>query len=186
MDVSLGLKAAIPLPSAKSAFSKPRKEGRLFIFLWQCVRVLVWSLTSDVKSSYSQFRFKIILIFVDIFTKENNKKIDNNFWITSSDQMWLIFVITPMCPFEISGSKSGSVKDSYIALFIMAPVSNHDTIPRQSEDDGEAVDDISDNYDNNSVLTGAVIVNRNNSDDRNIDERLNEILGPVWKYFHEI
>ena len=91
-----------------------------------------------------------------------------------------------MCPFEISGSKSGSVKDSYISLFIMAPVSNHDTIPRQSEDEGEAVDDISDNYDNNSVLTGAVIVNRNNSDDRNIDERLNEILGPVWKYFHEI
>ena len=85
----------------------------------------------------------------------------------------------PMCPFEISSSKSGSVKDSYIALFIMAPVSNHDTIPRQSEDSGEASDDISDNYDNTSVLTGAVIVNRNNNDDRNIDERLNEILGPV-------
>ena len=85
-----------------------------------------------------------------------------------------------MCPFEISPSKSGSVKDSYIALLIMAPVSNHDSIPRQSEDDsGEAVDDISDNYDNHSVLTGAVIVNRNNNDDRNIDERLNEILGPV-------
>ena len=85
-----------------------------------------------------------------------------------------------MCPFEISPSKSGSVKDSYIALFIMAPVSNHDTFPRQSEDSGDNVDDISDNYDNNSVLTGAVIVNRNN-DERNIDERLNEILGPVLK-----
>ena len=85
-----------------------------------------------------------------------------------------------MCPFEISPSKSGSVKDSYIALFIMAPVSNHDSFPRQSEESGDNVDDISDNYDNNSVLTGAVIVNTNN-DERNIDERLNEILGPVLK-----
>ena len=138
--------------------------------------MLVWGLTSDVQASHSQFRFKIILIFVDIFTLTIIRieyLLDHNIWSNVID------LREPMCPFEISSSKSGSVKDSYIALFIMAPVSNHDTIPRQSEDSGEVGDDISDNYDNTSVLTGAVIVNRNNNDDRNIDERLNEILGPV-------
>ena len=39
----------------------------------------------------------------------------------SFNQLWLVILRSgPMCPFEISNIKRGSVKDSYIALILMA------------------------------------------------------------------
>ena len=89
-----------------------------------------------------------------------------------------------MCPFDLSsGSKVGSVKDSYIALVLMAPVTRHrDSLPRQSSGDREDFDEVpgDDNFENTSVE--AVIVN-NFDNEQHLDERINEILGIVSNHF---
>ena len=75
-----------------------------------------------------------------------------------------------MCPFEISGTKRGSVKDSYIALILMAP--NTQPLPRQSSGDTEP-DTNSRDSDTESI--GAVIMSSNT--ERSVDDRIDEILG---------
>ena len=77
-----------------------------------------------------------------------------------------------MCPFEISGTKRGSVKDSYIALILMAPLTQ--PLPRQSSVDTEP-DFNSGDSDTESI--GAVIMSNNT--ERSVDDRIDEILGSL-------
>ena len=79
-----------------------------------------------------------------------------------------------MCPFEIPGTKRGSVKDSYIALILMAP--HTPPLPRQSSGDSEPHSDTNSpdtEFDTESL--GAVILN--NDTERSVDERIDDILG---------
>ena len=81
-----------------------------------------------------------------------------------------------MCPFEIPGTKRGSVKDSYIALILMAP--HTPPLPRQSSGDSEPHSDTNSpdtEFDTESL--GAVILN--NDTERSVDERIDDILGSL-------
>ena len=85
-----------------------------------------------------------------------------------------------MCPFDLSsGTKQALVKDSYIALILMAPVTRHrDSLPRtHSLDHGDQEDVINDHDEDNENSVEAVIVNNHHNED--LDVRLSEILGMV-------
>ena len=81
-----------------------------------------------------------------------------------------------MCPFESPGTKRGSVKDSYIALILMAP--NTHPLPRQSSGDSEPHSDTnSPETEADTESIGAVALNNNN--EPSVDDRIEEILGSV-------
>ena len=77
-----------------------------------------------------------------------------------------------MCPFEISGTKRGSVKDSYIALILMAP----HTQPLARQSSGDTEPDIH-SRDSDTESIGAVIMSSNT--ERSVDDRIDEILGSL-------
>ncbi len=81
-----------------------------------------------------------------------------------------------MCPFESPGTKRGSVKDSYIALILMAP--NTQPLVRQSSGDSEPHSDTnSPDTEADTESIGALIMNNDN--ERSVDDRIDEILGSV-------
>ena len=88
-----------------------------------------------------------------------------------------------MCPFDLSsGTKQALVKDSYIALILMAPVTRHrDSLPRTNSLDHGDQEDVIHDHDEDSIenenSVEAVILN--NHHDEDLDVRLNEILGMV-------
>lgn len=89
-----------------------------------------------------------------------------------------------MCPFDLSsGTKQGLVKDSYIALILMAPVTRHrDSLPRTHSLDRGDQEDVINDHDEDSIdaenSVEAVILN-NNQHNEDLDVRLSEILGMV-------
>ena len=86
-----------------------------------------------------------------------------------------------MCPFESPGTKRGSVKDSYIALILMAP--NTNPLPRQSSGDSETHSDTnSPDTEAETESIGAVILNNNN--ESSVDDRIEEILGRALISLH--
>lgn len=53
--------------------------------------------------------------------------------VQSFNQLWLVILRSgPMCPFEISNTKRGSVKESYIALILMAAHTTQAPTPHPS------------------------------------------------------
>eukprot|EP00091_Calanus_sinicus_P017454 TRINITY_DN37717_c0_g1_i1.p1 TRINITY_DN37717_c0_g1~~TRINITY_DN37717_c0_g1_i1.p1 ORF type:complete len:110 (-),score=10.71 TRINITY_DN37717_c0_g1_i1:264-593(-) len=72
-----------------------------------------------------------------------------------------------MCPFEINNAKRGSVKDSYIALVLMAPQG-----PLQELQDSTLSPE-------EEVAPANVTVINTAQEDTNIDERINQIINTL-------
>lgn len=72
-----------------------------------------------------------------------------------------------MCPFEINNAKRGSVKDSYIALVLMAPQGPLQDLQDSTPSPEEAV-----------VPANVTVINTA-PEDTNIDERINEIINTL-------
>lgn len=72
-----------------------------------------------------------------------------------------------MCPFEINNAKRGSVKDSYIALVLMAPQGPLQDLQDSTPSPEEAV-----------VAANVTVINTD-PEEKNIDERINEIINTL-------